>query len=811
MWETLEQLFGDQFMPHGHCYLWSPSMVWLQVSANLAIGGAYVAISATLYYIIRRIRNVPFSWMFTAFGVFIITCGATHFMDAVTIWHPIYWFDGGLRAITAVASVGTAILLVPLVPKAVALANASRLAQERGQRLEQMYLELQEAHHKAGVLERAKTDFYANVSHELRTPLTLILGPVEQLAADPSLSDEQRARATVAARNATILRGHVNELLDIAQIDAGKLAPRYARTDLAQIVRIAGSLFEGAAHDGGFALETVTPSELRATLDSDMVGRVLQNLLANAAKHVGSGGLVRCVLERVDGMARIDVEDSGPGIPMALRDAVFERFRQIGTTESRVGGSGLGLAIVKELVELQGGTVRIEDAPTGGARFRVELPLRTASAGPPAPADAAPQTRSAGSSRPPAPPEPNPRDPSRAAVLVVEDNADMRWFLRDTLAPHYHVELAADGQDGFERARTVCPDLMITDVTMPRMGGEAFLAAVRGEPSLTHTPVIVLSARAEEAVCVKLLRQGANDYAVKPFSADELLARVANLVALKRVRDVLASELHAVSGSVETMALELAAQNRALGIANRDLALAKERAEDASAAREKFMNLVSHEIRTPLTSLHLQLALLYRSGLEISPKQRSYFEKMESLFGHLSEMMSALLEYANLQSGDFVPTEEVVNVGALTEQVVAPFARRAADKGLAMSVDVQPALPNVKADAHLTSVLLTQLVSNAVRHTRQGSVAVRVRAHDHDIRIDVVDTGPGISAERREHLFRPFEPLEDTAYKHTPGLGIGLALAKRIAAATHARLEVISQAGAGSTFTAVLPMLGGVS
>src|SRR5262245_58304652 len=132
MWESLDRWFSDNFMPHGHCYQWSPTMVGLQVASNALIASAYLSISITLYYIVRRIRDVPFSWMYAAFGTFIVLCGGTHLFDVVTVWHPVYWLDGGLRALTAIVSVATAVLLFKLVPQAVALATAARVAHERG-------------------------------------------------------------------------------------------------------------------------------------------------------------------------------------------------------------------------------------------------------------------------------------------------------------------------------------------------------------------------------------------------------------------------------------------------------------------------------------------------------------------------------------------------------------------------------------------------------------------------------------------------------------------------------------------------------
>lgn len=154
MWEWLERMFGQGFMPHGHCYLWSPGMVWTQVSANSLIGVAYAAIASTLAVLVRRIQNIPFAWVYWAFGTFILSCGLTHFFDVVTVWHPIYWVDAGVRVVTATASVATALLLVPIVPKAVAFAESARLSNERGQQLEAAHRELEQAHARLAERER---------------------------------------------------------------------------------------------------------------------------------------------------------------------------------------------------------------------------------------------------------------------------------------------------------------------------------------------------------------------------------------------------------------------------------------------------------------------------------------------------------------------------------------------------------------------------------------------------------------------------------------------------------------------------------
>ena len=169
MWEWLERVFGQGFMPHGHCYLWSPGMVWTQVSANLLIGVAYAAIASTLAVLVRRIKNIPFAWAYLAFGTFILSCGLTHFFDIVTVWHPIYWADAGVRVLTASASVATAVLILPLVPRAAAFAEDARLSNERGRMLEVALSDLESAHAQLGASERAAQQRARTSEDQLRS------------------------------------------------------------------------------------------------------------------------------------------------------------------------------------------------------------------------------------------------------------------------------------------------------------------------------------------------------------------------------------------------------------------------------------------------------------------------------------------------------------------------------------------------------------------------------------------------------------------------------------------------------------------
>jgi PAS domain S-box-containing protein len=445
------------------------------------------------------------------------------------------------------------------------IANSAELTRKNG--------ELQVALEKLKEIDGFKTKFFANVSHELRTPLTLILGPVDQLIHETTARTErERARLTAIKRNAQSLLLQVNNLLDLARIDSDRMPMAYARVNVMALIREIAAGFEGEAEARAIRLmvrgEADDDSGLYADIDRAKLVRVLTNLLSNAFKFTPAGGRIACRAERIAGeRLLIEVQDTGPGVPDALKQHIFDRFTQ-GDEQPGAIGSGLGLNIVKEFVELHRGTVVVLDAPGGGALFQLELPLQApdgayvrAGSAPKAPAPPA------ATDTPPPPlaePAPSAFRPGRPRVLVVEDNPDLRHFLHDVLVDEYNVTLEEDGDDGIKAALADPPDLIVTDLMMPRCDGETFLRTLRSRPDFPNVPALVLSARADDALRERLLEELAQDYLTKPFSPQELRARVHNLVTVKRTVDILQKELQTQASDIWELTAGLVESRKSL-------------------------------------------------------------------------------------------------------------------------------------------------------------------------------------------------------------------------------------------------------
>ena len=423
------------------------------------------------------------------------------------------------------------------------LRQAMRNSEDARQSAEQSKEEITRLYRKTLELDELKSQFFANVSHELRTPLTLIMAPLEKRLAMGGVTAADRSETEMMLRNARLLYRQVSDLLDAAKLEAGGMRADYARLDLAELVIAMASHFDSIAHERNIAFSVETPAVLRVEADSEKLQRILLNLLSNAFKFTPDGGCISVRLREEEQQAVIEVQDNGPGIPAEMRDTVFERFRQLeGASNRRHGGTGLGLAIVREFARLHGGSAQVGEAAGGGALLSISLPLKapagvTVAAVPPPQAGIigdADVDSAAGRTKAGAAASATLNRLESALVLVVDDNADMRAFIADCLRPRYRVTFATNGREGLALAQSLMPDLILADVMMPEMSGDAMASELRRLPRLADIPIVMLTAKADDNLRIQMLQHGVQAYLTKPFKVEELLARVDGLIEERR-------------------------------------------------------------------------------------------------------------------------------------------------------------------------------------------------------------------------------------------------------------------------------------
>jgi signal transduction histidine kinase/FixJ family two-component response regulator len=451
---------------------------------------------------------------------------------------------------------------------AAAIANAEAYEQER-QRAEAL-----------AEIDRAKTAFFSNVSHEFRTPLTLMLGPLEDtLRHGDELPAIRLQDVTVAHRNALRLLRLVNTLLDFSRVEAGRVQAFFEETDLGSLTRELASNFESVCERAGLQLNIDCRALPRpVSVDRDMWEKIVLNLLSNAFKFTFEGGIsVR--LREAAGRVELSVSDTGVGVPPSEVPHLFERFHRVEGQQGRTyEGSGIGLALVRELVTLLDGEVSVESEVGRGTTFTVVLPYgegRASNARPePSHKVSANKAtafveealrwlpRAAGTGRPslemsrdtmPVAPDAGLPTGPRARILIADDNADMRDYVRRLLAPAYDVQTVANGMDALAAIKENRPDLLLSDVMMPERDGFSLLREIRSDPRIGGMPVILLSARAGDEAKVEGLTAGADDYLTKPFSAQELLARVNTNITMARLRREIAAEVEIQKNRLQTV------------------------------------------------------------------------------------------------------------------------------------------------------------------------------------------------------------------------------------------------------------------
>jgi signal transduction histidine kinase len=667
---------------------------------------------------------------------------------------------------------------------------------EANRRLSQANAELARLYERTRELDLLKTQFFANVSHELRTPLTLIIGPTERLVSSSGVGDDVCATLETVLGNARLLLKHVDDLLDLSKLEAGKMPVQYVDVDVAHLVRLMARHFDSLASERAIRFSVEAEGTLHGQIDPAKLQRVVVNLISNAFKFTPNDGQVRCTLRRSDDELVLEVADSGPGIPREHRDAVFERFRQIdGGPSRRHGGTGLGLAIVRDFVMLHGGTVSVGDAPEGGALVTVRVPVRAPDgADVTAPASdetrlmqlvplAAAESRGYGR-RSDAERSVVPGD-DRPLVLVVEDNLEMNDFVREVLSAAYRTAGAVDGKDGLERALALQPDLVVSDIMMPEMSGDALVGEIRSRPELKSTPILLLTAKADEDLRVGLLQSGANDYVMKPFSAPELLARAGNLIDV-RLSDRQSRRLQA---DLEERNDHLARVTRQLTRANEEL--------------ESFSYSVSHDLRAPLRAIHgFSEALLEDHGERLDAAGKDYLQRVHRAAARMAQLIDDLLQLARVGRAELC--RRPTNLSDVARAVWGELQHL--DSTRSIELDVQENL-TVDADPRLMKVVLDNLLGNAWKFTAnvtRPTVRVGAESNAEGPAYFVRDNGAGFDMAYAKRLFRPFQRLHSEA--EFPGTGIGLATVRRIVDRHGGRVWAESAVGRGTTMYFTIPV-----
>ena len=668
-------------------------------------------------------------------------------------------------------------------------------------------------------LDRAKTTFFSNVSHEFRTPLTLMLGPAEDALADRDdpLSTPQRQRIEVMQRNGLRLLKLVNTLLDFSRIESDRLQTVYEPTDLATFTAELASVFRSAIERANLRLVVDCPPLPEPVyVDREMWEKIVLNLLSNALKFTFTGEIT-VNLYQVGNRVELSVQDTGIGIPAAEIPHLFERFHRVKGAQGRTfEGSGIGLALVQELVKLHGGIVGVSSVEREGSCFRVSIPTGCAHL----PPEQIGATRSITSTAIGASPYveealqwlPSFRSEEAeevggvesdfffsdsadsARILLVDDNADMRDYVKRLLSERWQVETAANGAIALSLIQQQLPDLVLTDVMMPELDGFQLLNALRDDPATTSIPIILLSARAGEEATISGLEAGADDYLIKPFSARELVARVTTQLQMSRLR-----------------------QERS-----------------ANRFKNEFLMTVTHELQAPLVTILGWSRLLQTKSFDSSTSARA-LAAIERNATIEAKLVKDLLDVSSILSGKLRLKSQRVDLVSLVQNVVASFCQAAgakaidfrfgiADCGLDSNIltsqivnsdeQIQNLKSNIQypklivlADSDRLRQIIANLLDNAIKFTPNGGqVDIRLEHLGSQAQITVSDTGIGIASEFIPKVFDRFSQAEVPS-RHSPGgVGIGLAIARLLVELHKGIIEVASEGqGLGATFTVKLP------
>ena len=507
------------------------------------------------------------------------------------------------------------------------------------------------------------------------------------------------------------------------------------------------------------------------------------------------------------------MRDTGIGIPELELPHLFERFHRVKGARGRsYEGSGIGLALVQELVKLHGGVVRVESELDRGSTFTVSLPTGAAHL----PSDRVGGRRKLAStglsgevyveealkwipegialdSPPSLTPSATPpiiaddQEQPRARILLADDNADMREYLRRLLASKYEVEAVADGEAALGRARLQHYDLVLSDVMMPKLDGFGLLRALRGDDRTQSIPVILLSARAGEESRVEGMGAGADDYLVKPFSARELLARVEAHLNLYRVRKEAEESL---------MRLMVAEQK------------ARANAEMANRVKDEFLAMLSHELRTPLNAIIGWSHLLKKGQLNERDREHG-INVIDRNAEAQRAIIDELLDISRIVTGKLKLEKQPVDLATTISTAIDSLRPSAESKNIEIVTSIDSEAGPVSGEPVRLQQVIWNLLSNALKFTPSGGrIEVELNVVGEFLEVTISDTGEGIDAEFLPSIFERFRQADSSTRRMHGGLGLGLSIVRSLVEMHDGEIHAASEGkGKGATFTLTLPAL----
>jgi signal transduction histidine kinase len=622
-------------------------------------------------------------------------------------------------------------------------------------------------------LDRAKTDFFSNVSHELRTPLTLLIGPLDDLVQGREPPGGTRAAVEIMHRNSLRLLRLINQLLDLAKIDAGDAKLARTQVDPSALARAVVDPFAAAARARNIELKVSAAPGAPLLVDTSWMESALSNLVANAMRFVPNGGTITVRVADRGHDVVFEVEDNGVGISQQDLPTLFERFAQGSDSNARRGGTGLGLAIVQEAARLHGGEAVVSSSVGEGSTFAVRIPRLAADLDQPST-----ETEESASHRVPAP---DLRRPSAAVevtaprsntavdrlrpgaplVLVVDDNEDIRTFVTDVLSAQYSVITAVNGRDGVELAARRKPDAVVSDIAMPEMDGLSLARALRANSTTRGIPLILLTARRDVNHVLEGFDAGADDYITKPFHGRELLARLDVRIRLNR------------------LAQEMAHRER----------LAQLGVLAAS---------VAHQVRNPLTSIRAGLpAVKSKLGAKLDSRSLEMFDVMIDSADRI-ELLTA--DLVNLSGGDRTSTNRCKPGEGLLASVRLISTRAPDNVKILTAVDTTVEIEGRAGD--LNQVFLN-LLDNAARAVGSaGIIDVRAQRDGNTYTVSVGDSGKGVDTAIEARIFDPFFTTRDAG----EGTGLGLSIAKQIVDMHGGTITIGRSDYGGALFKVSLPI-----